>query len=735
MTMSSGTTEAGAVSGDHRWRFFRCGGVDQVTFQSGADIANLEGLDLKLWISLAMPTAGVEVDARTLAWIDTDKDGRVRPPELLAAVAWARGAFVDLDPLVKGGDVVALSNIRAEGIKKGAQRILSNLGKAEEQSIALADVDAAVKEFSKTRLNGDGVVPPGDAEDEVTGKDLADVVLATGGVTDRSGQMGVDQAGLVRFLAEAKAWVEWQDKGQGEGVLVAGEGTGAAWGAVEAVRGKVVDFFARCRLAAFDRRALGALNRQEAEYLAIAAQDLKVTSEEVSGFPLAMVEAGRELPLREGLNPAWGRAMELLLNKAVKPLLGDGVQSLSEEQWVKLQALVAPYGAWQAAKPGTGVEKLGGGRLREMLSGDLNERVSALIAKDAALAPEYAQIVEVEKLVRFQRDLVRLLNNTVNFADFYGRRGAVFQSGRLYLDARCCDLCVDVVDAGKHAALAGLAGMYLAYCDCSRPGMPKRTIVAVFTNGDADNLMVGRNGVFYDRQGRDWDATITKVVANPISLREAFWSPYKKFLRMVEEMVAKRAAAADAAADKKLAAAATSVTTADAAKPAGAQPKKIDVGTVAAMGVAVGAIGAAVTGLATGLMKLQWWQIPLVFVGILLLISLPSMVMAWLKLRRRNLAPLLDANGWAINTRARVNTAFGAALTHLPQMPAGASRALEDPFQEKRRPWGLYLFLVVLVAGAVWVRVDHHRRGHYFWVQPAADGGTNALPAEVEAGS
>jgi hypothetical protein len=704
--------------------------VDQVTFQSGADIANLEGLDLKLWISLAMPTAGVEVDAKTLVWLDTDKDGRLRPPELLAAVSWARGAFVDLDPLVKGGDVVALSNIRAEGIRKGAQRILSNLGKSEEQSIALADVDTAVKEFSKTRLNGDGVVSPGDAEDEVTGKDLADVVLATGGVTDRSGQMGVGQASLERFLAEAKAWVEWQDKGQVEGVLVAGERTGAAWGAVEAVRVKVDDFFARCRLAAFDRRALGALNRQEAEYLAIAAQDLKVTSEEVSGFPLAMVEAGRELPLREGVNPAWGRAMELLLIEAVRPLLGDSVQSLSEEQWVKLQALVAPYGAWQAAKPGTGVEKLGGSRLREMLSGDLKERVSALIAKDAALAPEYAQIVEVEKLVRFQRDLVRLLNNTVNFADFYGRRGAVFQSGRLYLDARCCDLCVDVVDAGKHAALAGLAGMYLAYCDCSRPGMPKRTIVAVFTNGDADNLMVGRNGVFYDRQGRDWDATITKVVANPISLREAFWSPYKKFLRMVEEMVAKRAAAADAAADKKLAAAATSVTTADAAKPAGAQPKKIDVGTVAAMGVAVGAIGAAVTGLATGLMKLQWWQIPLVFVGILLLISLPSMVMAWLKLRRRNLAPLLDANGWAINTRARVNTAFGAALTHLPQMPAGASRALEDPFQEKRRPWGLYLFLVVLVAAAVWVRVDHHRRGHYFWVQPAGEG-TNAVPAEV----
>ena len=74
---------------------------------------------------------------------------------------------------------------------------------------------------------------------------------------------------------------------------------------------------------------------------------------------------------------------------------------------------------------------------------------------------------------------------------------------------------------------------------------PVLTLVAFSAAfGDSDNLMVGRNGVFYDRQGRDWDATITKVVDNPISLREAFFAPYKKFIRMIEEQVAKRAAAA-----------------------------------------------------------------------------------------------------------------------------------------------------------------------------------------------
>lgn len=187
--------------------------------------------------------------------------------------------------------------------------------------------------------------------------------------------------------------------------------------------------------------------------------------------------------------------------------------------------MLAPHNAWVAAKPATSVEKLGLARLREVLASDAKTKLGALIAKDAALGGEFKQIGAVEKLLLFQRDLVRLLNNSVSFAEFYDRRGSIFQAGALYLDARTCHLCIEVVDAAKHASLAGLAGAYLAYCDVTRPGGAKKTVVAVFTDGDSDNLIVGRNGVFYDRKGLDWDATITKIVANPISIREAFWSP------------------------------------------------------------------------------------------------------------------------------------------------------------------------------------------------------------------
>jgi hypothetical protein len=227
------------------------------------------------------------------------------------------------------------------------------------------------------------------------------------------------------------------------------------------------------------------------------------------------------------------------------------------------------------------------------------------------------------------------------------------------------------------------------------------TIAAAFTDGEADNLMVGRNGVFWDRQGRDWDATITKIVENPISIREAFWAPYKKLVRLIEEQVARRAAAGAEAADAKIAGAAEQAATADTATVAAAKaaPKKIDVGTVAALGVAFGALAtafAAIAGYLGSMFQLPFWKLVLAIGMIVLLISTPSMVIAWLKLRQRNLGPILDANGWAVNAPVRMNVPFGSSLTSVARLPEGAQSSMIVRYPEP--PSALPRLVLVLVA-------------------------------------
>ena len=230
-------------------------------------------------------------------------------------------------------------------------------------------------------------------------------------------------------------------------------------------------------------------------------------------------------------------------------------------------------------------------------------------------------------------------------------------------------------------------------------------VVAVVTAGDSDNLMVGRNGILKDREGRDWDATVVKVVENPISLRQAFWSPYKKLLRFVEEQVNKRAAKAESASHDTLTQGALAVTQAPPApdaKGAPAEPKKFDVGVVAALGVGVGAITAAVGGLMQSILGLGVWM-PFGVLGLLLLISGPSMFIAWFKLRQRNIGPLLDANGWAINARAMLNVPFGRSLTKVAELPPGARLDRADVYRQPRTGGRLVAaILVVAFVALLW---------------------------------
>jgi hypothetical protein len=582
-----------------------------------------------------------------------------------------------------------------------ARHILAGLGKPDAGVVTVADTAETASILAQTKFNGDGVLPPESVDDPAAKAVAAEIIKCLGGETDRGGNAGITQAKLDQFFADLQAYADWWKAAETEAasILPLGDQTPAAYDAVQAIRVKVDDYFARCRLAAYDARALTAVNRQENEYLAVVARDMSITAQEVSSFPLARVEPGRPLPLKDGVNPAWAEALAKLRDAAATPLLGQARTELTEQDWAAITAKLAPYAAWSAGKAGASVERLGRQRIGEILVGNSKDTLAALIARDKALEAEMNALGAVERLARYYRDLYQLLNNFVSFTDFYSRRRkAVFQAGTLYLDGRSCELCVRVDDMGRHGALAGFSKAFLAYCDCSRPGSgEKMTIVGAFTDGDSDHLVAGRNGIFYDRKGRDWDATIVKIVENPISIRQAFWAPYKRVLRWIEEQVAKRAAAADAAAGDKLAAAAS--TTADAAKT-GKPPEqkpKFDVGVVAALGVAVGGITAALGALLQAFFGLGIWM-PLGVVAMVLLISGPSMLIAWLKLRQRNLGPILDANGWAVNGRVKINVPFGGALTSVAKLPPGAERSMEDPYAQKSSLWPK-IILVLLVLG------------------------------------
>ena len=332
-----------STSSSYRWRFFRAGGFDQVKIETGADIAHLDELDQKLWVALACPTTGLEFDARTLLLVDTDKDGRVRAPEVIAAAKWATSLLKNPDDLVKSPATLSLgaindSNPEGKQILASARQTLINLGKKDATSIGLDEISDTAKIFAATNFNGDGIVPADAASDDPTKAVINDIMICLGIETDRSGKPGISQAKADQFFADATAYSSWWKQAEGDQtILPLGEATAAASAAVKAVKVKVEDFFARCRLAAFDARATSALNRPESDYVALAPKELTLATPEIASFPLAQIAADKPLPLGRGVNPAWASALAALQSVAVKPLLGT-LDTLTEADWAALNS-------------------------------------------------------------------------------------------------------------------------------------------------------------------------------------------------------------------------------------------------------------------------------------------------------------------------------------------------------------------------------------------------------------
>ena len=343
------------------------------------------------------------------------------------------------------------------------------------------------------------------------------------------------------------------------------------------------------------------------------------------------------------------------------------VPGLTEEQFAEMGKKIADYEAGKAA---------------------------AEAANAAALAAAQAQYKPLEKLLLLSRDFCTLLRNFVSFQDFYAKRGkallgrgddkdspwAIFQAGTLVIDQRACNLCLRVNDMAKHNAQAPDSGMYLIYCQCTLHATgEKMQIVAAMTVGDIRNLKVGKNALFYDRQGRDWEAEVVKIIDNPISIGQAFWSPYRKLGEWVSGLITKSAAEKE---KKSFADMTAKLQTPPAAGQA-AQPAPFDVakfaGIFAAVGLAIGSIGTFLTSLLSEVKDMHAWAL-LIVPAILIVVSGPSMILAWMKLRKRNLAPLLNANGWAINADAIVSVLFGNTLTDQAQFPIVK---LNDPFAKK----------------------------------------------------
>lgn len=589
-----------------QWRYSLIGGMPRVKIETADEIQSLPKLDPKLWTVLSCPVNGLELEEQSLSLLDSNKDGAIHINEIIDTVKYLSRVLNDLNILLDEGDELPILVINREDAD-GAKMAAVIESKGLDKFVA-ADADAILAEID----------------------------------------------------AELKAKVDDATSPTAEN-LPFGDSTEAANKAIEALESKVDDFFARCSVARYADNAVETLDVKVSDIEAIASGILSEECDALSKMPLARVDENSTLNFNN-VNPAWRKRIETLRSEVLQPMFGE-ITKMTNEQWQQVKCRIAPYRTWLSGK---------------------EQVAQTVIENEKELAERKAVILELRKLVILRRDFYRLLCNYVTFTDFYGnKRDAIFQAGELFIDQRCCRLCMKIGDIATSIDQARHSGMFLIYCHCESKTLGKSmNIVAALTAGSIRNIRVGTNALFFDRAGNDYDAKVIHIIDNPISIRQAFYTPYRKFVEFIENQVAKIASSKE---QKVLDEASSKIDTsaeniqkasevADKQKSEESNKKQIfDIakfcGIFAAIGLAIGSIGGFLTSALYGFIALKWWQMPIAIAGLLLLISGPSMILAWLKLRKRNLSPLLNANGWAMNTAQIISILFGNTLTKTADIP------------------------------------------------------------------
>mgnify|MGYP006967410149 CR=1 FL=1 len=121
----------------YKWEFDNIGGSLRVRISKGEDIRHLAELDPKMWTVLSCPVKGLEINEKSLAYMDVDADGKIRINDVVKTAEWMTGALKNPDLLLQGSDSIEISQFNTEdaaGAKLAAssRQILSNLGKEGE---------------------------------------------------------------------------------------------------------------------------------------------------------------------------------------------------------------------------------------------------------------------------------------------------------------------------------------------------------------------------------------------------------------------------------------------------------------------------------------------------------------------------------------------------------------------------------------------------------------------------
>ncbi|MBO4492201.1 MAG: hypothetical protein J5944_12690 [Lentisphaeria bacterium] len=701
-------------------RFQRLGGSFQLLVEKPSDLTFIPDLNDALWAMTSARCGAFRSDPDFLAMLDSDKNGRIRVNEVKEAVRWMTSLLTDFDGVMKGADTLRLNavnrnNPEGREIIRTIRVALANLGVPDAQEITLAQICDQKNIIADALQNGDGIIPPDPVQDPKSRDCIRLIMKFVSSRKDLSGVEGVGTEDLDAFLSQAQAVLDWRDaceKDRGR-ILPYGEKTDAVYASFRKIEEKVSAFFRNCEALALSD-ADGAA--RTAPGIQVDPMDDSSVDAFLSRAPLAPVNRDRILKLDEVRHPQWREAVLAFF----EGLPDNPEREINADLWKKICSTLAPYGAWISARPASRLTEVDASLLRSILDSGTPGHIRTLIRRDTDVNKNLQNCSQVRKLILFQKNMMRFLNNYVTLNELFDdETPSLIQSGRLVMDGRCFSLCMIVADPAMHKKIAEASNICVMYLDAVTgvgPTEKKIKIAAAVTSGHMRHLFVGKSGLFYSADGTLWDATIFDFIQQPVSIREALVMPFYKFADFLQKQADKFFSARSKQYEDTLAKdiQSKSALPTPTAAPAPQQPQQPPAfsGSMVLMGGGVGiaAIGSAFAFMAKSIQGISVGSVLAVFLGILLIFGGPIILISLNKLFRRNLSIFFEANGFALNGQMRLSLRMGRFFTYTPRLPGRVKvfkreifsmESVEAQRSKDMQKYWLYILLAIFAVECV----------------------------------
>ncbi|MCH2205662.1 MAG: hypothetical protein MK132_07315 [Lentisphaerales bacterium] len=664
------------------------GGSYQLEIKSAADLEALRLMDEVFWMATSAPAFSLNCSDAFIKILDKNNSGRILSCDVREAVLLLLDSLKNHERLNQRSSAISIADFadtpEALKLRASVKEILSNLNKSEDSELTLTDIRNDNEILKNGLSNGDGIIPQDHIEDLEMRTFVKDIITCLGSVDDIAGVEGVGSDKLQQFLKCSQDYINWKDsKSYNPDTLPLHEKTADAYAIFKKLQPKIEEYFKLCSLKRYNK----ILDRQLTDKTCKLEEcsTTETATDYLKQAPLAPLNVIQQLKLDGEINPVYEEDLLSLREKVLDEFLARPVNSLLECDWLKVCDIFKPYEEWLASQKGIEVKSIDDSKLRDYLKSSLPDKLEDLIAEDKALGEKLKARHKLEEIVILQQEILDFCNNFVSFPNLYDPdQRAMFEAGHLIIDGRIFNFNIRVENVETHSKLASRSGIYIMYLEVTGSKTDQKFYICTpVTSRRLGLLGVHKRGVLFDLKGKEWDAKVIKILNNPVSLTEAVTAPFKKLSQLLIDAVDKISSSTEKQLEKQIGTAGQNIQKNITKIPEKKVETKVQSSATArdlmlTGSVTFAALGSSFAYISSTFTSMQWEQRAAAFSIGLLAILLPVVIVAVIKLYRRNISSILEASGWAINAHMRLTSKLAKILAPRPDSPGRVFRKKRD---------------------------------------------------------